>query len=140
MIDLACRLKPKDKIIGVSDAVQSAGLPAGGEGIYHLGASEIKVKDGLATTGEGIIAGTTMTLETGWRHMANFARMPATTAAACFTSNPANDLGLITRGELKPGKRADISFFECGSNRPVMTVIKGHIRFSASPASSSGVA
>ncbi len=133
MVDLASRLKPKDKIIGVSDAVQSAGLQSR-DGKYHLGKSEIQVRDGLVTTGEGIIAGTTMTLETGWHHLNTYAKMPSTVSAACFTSNPANDLGLITRGELRPGKRADISFFDSASNRTRMTVTRGRIAYDAASA------
>ena len=46
-------------------------------------------------------------------------------AAACFTSNPAKDLGLITRGELTPGKRADITFFDSDSGKVMMTVANG---------------
>ena len=139
IVDLVSKLKPKDKLIGVSDAVQPAGLMPSSSERFHLGSSQIKVEGGMVKDERGIIAGTTMTLETGWHHLINYAKMPATMAAACFTSNPAIDLGLITRGELKPGRRADISFFECGSNRAVMTVIKGQIRYSAAQGSS-GVA
>ena len=131
MVDLVSRLKPKDKVIGVSDAVQPTGLASTTDGKYHLGYSEIKVKDGVVTTDAGIIAGTTMTLESAWHHLRTYAKMPGTLAASCFTSNPANDLGLITRGELKPGKRADISFFDCVTNKTLMTVIRGRICYYA---------
>ncbi len=129
MVDLVSRLKPKDKVIGVSDAVQATGLKA--EGTFHLGDSTISVKDGVVTTDKGVIAGTTMTLESAWHHLRTYAKMPATLAASCFTSNPATDLGLITRGELKPGRRADISFFDCVTNKTRMTVIKGRICYYA---------
>ena len=140
MVDLVTRLKPKDKVIGVSDAVQPTGLISGVDTTYHLGDSEIRVHDGMVTTGTGIIAGTTMTLETAWHHLRTYAKAPSTLAACCFTSNPANDLGLITRGELKPGKRADISFFDCATNKTVMTVIKGRICYYADRPESNGAA
>lgn len=127
MVDLVGRLKPKDKVIGISDAVQPTGVNLDDTGTYHLGEREILIRDGLATTGTGVIAGTTMTLEMAWHHLRSYARMPSTIAASCFTANPAHDLGLITRGELKPGRRADISFFDCATNKTVMTVIKGRI-------------
>ena len=57
--------------------------------------------------------------------------MPATRAAACFTSNPALDLGLITRGELSPGKRADITFFDSASNLVAMTISNGSVIYKA---------
>lgn len=124
MVDLASRSKPRDKLIGISDAVQGSGLR---DGKYHLGDSEVIVEKGVVTTDDGVLAGTTMPLETGWHHLITYSKMPATVAAACFTSNPANDLGLITRGELKPGKRADISFFDSKTNKTRMTVAKGRV-------------
>ena len=129
IVDLTCRAKPKHLIIGISDAVQGAGL---NDGRYHVGTSEVEVKDGIVrTTGEGVLAGTTMTLERGWHQLVTYSHMPITDAAACFTSNPARDIGLITRGELKPGKRADISFFDCTTNKATMTVSKGRIVYEA---------
>jgi N-acetylglucosamine-6-phosphate deacetylase len=124
MIDLACRTKPKDKIIGVSDAVEAAGLR---DGTYHLGTSELKVEKGLSKTTDGIIAGTTMTLEQGWHHLVTYSHLTNREAARCFTANPANDLSLSDRGELKPGKRADISFFDTGTNKTLLSVSRGKI-------------
>ena len=66
-----------------------------------------------------------MTLDTSWKHLRNYSGMPSNEAAACFTSNPAKDLGLITRGELTPGKRADITFFDSDSGKVMMTVANG---------------
>jgi N-acetylglucosamine-6-phosphate deacetylase len=110
MVDLVGRLKPKDKVIGISDAVQPTGVNLDDTGTYHLGEREILIRDGLATTGTGVIAGTTMTLEMAWHHLRSYARMPSTIAASCFTANPAHDLGLITRGELKPASRRHLLF------------------------------
>lgn len=126
MVDLACRAKPKDKLIGVSDAVQGAGLK---DGKYHLGDSEINVKNGRVTTNDGTLAGTTMTLERGWHHLITYSHLKRTEAAACFSTNPAGNLKLNDRGEIRPGKRADIAFFRSDNNSARMTVRAGEVVF-----------
>lgn len=125
MIELACRSKPKSKIIGISDAVEGAGLAS--DGAYHLGDREIEIRAGKVTTKEGTIAGTTQTLEKGWRHLAEASHMPMTEAAACLTVNPARSIGLSKRGEIRPGYIADIAFFDSETHKPRMTVSRGEV-------------
>lgn len=124
IVDLACRIKPKNKIVGVSDAIQGAGLS---DGRYHIGNAEVKVKDGMSTTMDGILAGTTMTLEIGWQHLITYSHLDRTDSAACFSINAALDLGLRDRGEITPGKRADLAFFHKDDNTPRMTIRRGEI-------------
>ena len=122
MVDITARVKPNDKIIGISNAIEFENTD---------GSRYFKKEDGLVYTRSGVIAGTTMTLETGWAHLKNYSNMPGNLAAACFTSNPAQDLGLITRGEIRPGKRADITFFDLETNNVCMTVSNGSIVYKA---------
>ncbi len=124
MVDLVCRAKPKDKIVGVSDAVQGTGLD---DGSYRMGDTQIFVRDGRVTTRDGVLAGSTMMLERGWRHLVQFSHLKATEAAACMTLNPARSLGLDDRGELAPGKLADMVFFNSKDNSVRMVVVKGRI-------------
>ena len=124
MVDIVCRTKPRDKIIGVSDAIQGAGLK---DGIFHIGTTQVNVKDGRVLTDDGIIAGTTLTLEQGWNHLVRYSQLPITDAAACLTINPARLLSLDSQGELAPGKLADIAFFSKDTNKAIMTVRKGKI-------------
>ncbi len=124
MIELACRSKPKDKIIGISDAVEGAGLS---DGKYHLGECEIKITKGMVTTKEGTLAGTTQTLEKGWQHLVEASHMPRTEAVACLSVNPAKSVGLPNRGELRPGFFADIAFFDSKTHEPRMIVSKGRV-------------
>lgn len=124
MIDLACRAKPKDKVIGISDAIQGTGLH---DGIYHVGDSEIHIERGKVTTADGILAGSTMTLERGWRHLISFTHLENTEASACLTYNPAKSIGLDDRGEIRPGKMADLTFFDSKTNTIRMTVCQGRI-------------
>jgi N-acetylglucosamine-6-phosphate deacetylase len=50
-------------------------------------------------------------------------------AAACLSVNPARSINLLDRGELKPGKLADISFFNTETNNARLTVSKGKESF-----------
>lgn len=124
MVDLACRTKPKDKVVGISDAIQGTGMH---DGIYHVGDSEIHIEKGKVTTADGTLAGSTMTLERGWRHLIAFTHLENTEASACLTYNPAKSIGLNDRGELRPGKTADITFFDSKTNTVRMTVCRGQI-------------
>ncbi len=126
MVDLSCKAKPKDRIIGVSDAIQAAGLH---DGTYHIGDTSVEVRNGKATTSEGVLAGTTLMLERGLRHLMSFSHMESTDSAACMTINPAKSIGLTDRGELSPGKLADISFCGTKTNNIRMVVSKGRIIF-----------
>ncbi len=135
MVDLACRAKPKDKIIGVSDAIQAAGLR---DGRYSIGDIKVNVRNGMVTNSDGVLSGTTLMLERGWRHLMTFSHMDSTDSAACMTINPAKNIGLSDRGELKPGLSADISFFDCDSNAVRMVVSKGKIIYDSQKEGSNG--
>ncbi len=126
MIDLACRCKPDHQVSGISDAIMAVGMP---KGKYHVGAADFEITNGIAQTAEGCLAGTTTLLDSGWHSLMTYSHMKDIKAAACVTHNPAMAMGLEDRGILLPEKRADIAFFECGTNRPVMTVCKGKIVF-----------
>lgn len=106
-VDLVTRCKKKDKIIGISNAVVGSGP--------------------IVVNKDGAITGATMTLEHSWRHLMSYAAMEPSLAAQCFTKNPAGNLGLYSRGELLPGRRADMTFFDVKTNQVRATVIKGEL-------------
>ena len=120
IVDLTVRCKPKDKIIGISNAVTSV-TP------YAPDVKKDEAISGIVTNQEGIITGGTMTLENSWLHLMNYANMDQSLAAACFSLNPAMNLGLYTRGKIRPGRRADITFFDARTNTVRMTVVRGKI-------------
>ena len=124
MIDIVCRTKPRDKIIGVSDAIQGAGL---NDGTFHVGKTQIQVTNGRAVTNDGTIAGTTLTLERGWNHLVSYSQLDIKDAAGCLTINPARLLNLHQYGELRPGRNANIAFFNSSNNKAVLTVRNGKI-------------
>ena len=128
MVDLACRCKPLRQIIGISDGTMASGMP---DGAYHIGPSEILVRDGFSQTAGGKLAGTTAMLDSGWHSLMSCGHLSETKAAQAVTFNPAEHFGFADRGELLPGKRADLAIFEKGSNRTLMTVRRGEIIYRA---------
>ena len=115
IVNMIVRCKPADKIVVISNAVIL-------EHLYETGAEPEIIR-----TGEGVISGSTMTLDNSWLHLLSYGNMNKSLAAACISTNPAKDLGLITRGELRPGKRADITILDSRTNRVRMTVSRGNI-------------
>lgn len=119
MADLVYRCKPADKLIGISNAV----VPQDKEIRKQFANTAPRI---IRNT-EGEITGTTLTLDHSWLQLTKFADIPREQAAACFSTNPAKDLGLITRGEIRPGRRADITIFDKETNDVRMTVSRGQI-------------
>lgn len=127
MVDLACRCKPKNKIVGISDCTMAAGMP---NGTYHIGPTHIQVADGYSNA-DGILAGTTTLLDTGWHCLMSYGHLLETQAAQAVSLNAAASVGLSDRGKIIPRQRADIAVFERGTNRPLMTICKGKIVFNS---------
>jgi N-acetylglucosamine-6-phosphate deacetylase len=129
MVDLAIRSKPLSRIVAVSDAVQGAGLP---DGLYHLGGDEVRIADGHSTrVSDGTIAGSCITLDRAMRNLADFSSLSESEAVACCTVNAARSIGLYDRGEIVPGKRADIVVLN--AEREVeMTIVGGRIVYTRS--------
>ncbi|MBR4184965.1 MAG: N-acetylglucosamine-6-phosphate deacetylase [Clostridia bacterium] len=106
MIALASRVKPKDKLVLITDSMEAAGMPDGEYGIAGL---PVYVKNGRAVNAEGALAGSTLDL---FRALCNFMRFTGRTledALPCATSNPAEMVGISSScGSLAAGRRADI--------------------------------
>lgn len=124
MVDLACRCKRADRIVGISDGTMAAMMP---DGEYHIGKTAIKVINGFSQTASGALAGTTTMLNSGWHSLMSSGHLAETRAARAVTANPASELKLEDRGLLRPGLRADLAVFERGTNRLLMTVVRGKI-------------
>ncbi len=124
MVDLACRCKTLRQIIGISDGTMASGMP---DGSYHIGPSEIMVKNGFSQTSAGKLAGTTTMLDAGWHSLMSCGHLSETKAAQAVTRNPAEHFSLFDRGQLLPGLRADLAIFESNTNRPLLTVCRGEI-------------
>jgi alpha-D-ribose 1-methylphosphonate 5-triphosphate diphosphatase len=56
-------------------------------------------------------------------------------AWALISANPARAGGLIDRGSIEPGKRADLVIVDPATSRPIATIAGGKIAHLAAPAS-----
>ncbi|MEJ2290827.1 MAG: N-acetylglucosamine-6-phosphate deacetylase [Deinococcales bacterium] len=88
----------------VTDAIRACGLP---EGETELGGQRVLVRDGAARLPTGSLAGSVLTLDVALRN-AVASGLSVARASALTSSVPAAYLGLEDRGELAPGKRADL--------------------------------
>ncbi len=135
IVDLACRCKMDFRVAAISDATMAAGMPSGR---YRIGPTETKVENGFSRSLNGVLAGTAAFLDEGWHSLMSYSHTTETYAASAVSRNSALQLDLRDRGRLMPGLRADMAFFECGTNRPLMTVRRGEIVFAAEGVLSNG--
>ncbi len=127
MVNLACRCKPANRVVAISDAIMAAGMP---EGNYHIGPTDIVVENEASRSTSGFMTGTTTMLDDGWHSLMSYAETSEIIAAQAVTINAAHSLQLFDRGELAPRTRADIAIFDRQTNRPLMTVCNGRIVYS----------
>jgi N-acetylglucosamine-6-phosphate deacetylase len=88
----------------VTDAMAGAGLSAGS---YQLGAVEVEVADGVPMRGDGVFAGTVLTMHDAVRNLHGLG-VPLSAAIGAATVVPARIIGRPDLGVLEPGARADI--------------------------------
>ena len=104
IIYCAYRLFGPDRLILISDSMRAAGLA---DGVFDLGGQAIQVRDGVARTEAGNIAGSTSNV---WASIgnANAAGIPFNEVLRMATINPATLIGVDDRkGQLAAGYDAD---------------------------------
>lgn len=107
---LAYRVKGKDRVILITDALRACGM---GDGPSELGGQQVFVQGERATLADGTIAGSVATMNRCLRLFLENTGASVADAVAMVTKNPAEDLGIYgERGSLTPGKRADITIFD----------------------------
>lgn len=107
---LAYRVKGKDRVILITDALRACGM---GDGPSELGGQRVFVQGERATLADGTIAGSVATMNRCLRLFLENTGASVADAVAMVTKNPAEDLGIYgERGSLTPGKRADITIFD----------------------------
>lgn len=102
---LITRLKPRDRLLLVSDAIALAGT---GDGRGRIGDLAIEVAGERVTlAGTSTLAGSVLSLDRAVRNVvANGVPLPAAVAAA--SRNPLALLGVADRGRIAEGQRADL--------------------------------
>ncbi|SKC35757.1 N-acetylglucosamine-6-phosphate deacetylase [Maledivibacter halophilus] len=123
-MNMAVKLKGKDKIILISDAMMAAGLK---DGKYQLGGQDVFVKDREARLESGALAGSTLTLNKAVYNMVHLVGVSLNEAVQMASLNPAKAIGIDNyKGSIEIGKDADIIAFN--ENLDVSFVmVEGHV-------------
>ena len=109
-IDMAYRLKGREGLILISDAMRASGLD---DGEYDLGGQIVYVKGNEARLKDGTLAGSTLTLDKAVKNLIKNVNIPLVDAVMMASFNGAKKLGLseIT-GSIDEGKDADLIIFD----------------------------
>jgi N-acetylglucosamine-6-phosphate deacetylase len=124
VLKLAVRAKGVERIILITDAMAGAGMP---DGEYALGGLAVTVRQGVARTADGALAGSTLTLERGLANIIAATGLSLQQALPMATLNPARALGLGPRkGSIAVGKDADLIVVDAELN-VVLTMVAGEV-------------
>jgi N-acetylglucosamine-6-phosphate deacetylase len=106
-IQILSKVKPKDKLLLVTDAMCATGLS---EGIYELGGLKVNVIDGVARLLEGdSLAGSTLTMIDAFRFCVEKVGLSIPQVSQMASGTPAATLGLSDlMGSIAVGKQADL--------------------------------
>lgn len=122
-VRLVIKIKGPDKVILISDAMRATGLP---DGQYALGDQIVLVKNGVARTAKGGLAGSTLTLDSALRNVMQFTRLQIHEALPMVTSVPAKTIGLKHKGKIEAGADADIIVLN-DELEVCLTMVKGEV-------------
>ena len=104
IMQLIYALKGPDKMALISDCINAGGFS---DGRYRLGELDVFVKNGVARTKEGSLAGSTLTLNVSVKNLVNMAKIPLLEAINMASLVPAKHLDLEnTLGSISVNKRA----------------------------------
>ena len=132
MIRLIVKDKGPDKVMIITDAMCAAGEP---DGIYSLGGLRVKVEKGKATLADvpydpkavvSNVAGSVALYPQCFKRYVAATGLPLEEAVKATSYNQCVSLGIPDRGEIAPGKIADIVLVDKGLN-PVMTIVNGEV-------------
>jgi len=92
------------RIALVSDAVAAAGI---GDGTFRLGSVDVEVRDGVVRRGDGVLAGSSLTVLDGVRYLHTLGAS-LSEAVDAATAVPARVVRRPDLGSLAPGAPADV--------------------------------
>lgn len=126
IMQMVYKLKGPEKIALISDCINAGGFV---DGTYRLGELDVYVKDGVARTESGSLAGSTLTLETAVKNLVELAKVPLLEAVHMASLVPATFLGLADKqGSIAVNKQANFAILD--DNQQVQaTIIDGQVVF-----------
>ncbi|MBN1558653.1 N-acetylglucosamine-6-phosphate deacetylase [candidate division KSB1 bacterium] len=126
------KVKGAERVLLISDALDLAGLPPGE---YLAGGKKVVMTpDGLIKYPEqNVLAGASLPIGHGVQNIMAWTHCSLADAIHMATRNQARHFGLDDRGELRPGKRADLVVFSLqdGKLKVMRTILAGAEVFSA---------
>ena len=134
MIRLIAKTKGPDRVMVITDAMCAAGEP---DGIYSLGGLRVKVEKGKATLADvpydpkavvSNVAGSVALYPQCFKRYVAATGLPLEEAVKATSYNQCVSLGIPDRGEIAPGKIADIVLVDKDLN-PQMTIVNGEVRW-----------
>ena len=125
---LITRLKPRDRLVLVSDAISLAGM---GDGRGRIGGLEVEVVGRRVTlAGTSTLAGSVLALDMAVRNVVA-SGVPLHAAVAAAGRNPLALLGITDRGRIAVGQRADL--VELDAELRVRRVMRAGTWFAGDP-------
>lgn len=123
VIKLVVKLKGKERIALITDAISATGKP---DGQYQLGGLDILVKDGTSILKEGgHLAGSLLTMDAAVRRMVSRVGVSLSDAVVMASTTPARELGLSgCKGTLAIGADADVVILD-EAMKVTRTIIQG---------------
>ncbi|MFX0171201.1 MAG: N-acetylglucosamine-6-phosphate deacetylase [Candidatus Hodarchaeota archaeon] len=127
-IEAVIKLKGREKVILITDAIAGTSLP---NGEYELGGLKTFIKDGTSRIkSTGRLAGSTLTMDVAIKNMVTNLGVDLKDAIRMATSNPADALNLLDYGRIAQGCIADIVLLDLELNI-LTTICKGKVLYSA---------
>ena len=123
-IKILCKIKGLDRIVLVTDAIESKHLP---DGTYSLGGQKVIVKGKEARLADGTLAGSTLKMNQAIKNIMDVLGIDLTRAVDLATINPARNLAIDqSKGSIALGKDADFAVIDKNLN-VYMTISKGRV-------------
>jgi N-acetylglucosamine-6-phosphate deacetylase len=124
MVKLLIRAKGIDQTVLITDAMMATGTV---DGDYHFAGMHVSVRDGIARTQSGSLAGSTLTMDKAVQNVMQFAGLTPQQAVTMATLSPARAMHIEDRkGQLAAGHDADILILDKDLNVQ-KTIIAGEI-------------
>lgn len=115
MVRLTYKVKGADRLVLVTDSMEATDSP---DGEYSIAGNPVIVKDSIARTPAGNLAGSTLNLLDAVNNLVRFAGATLEEAVLCATINPCRMLGIDKEyGSIEEGKKADLLTVSISDNK-----------------------